>query len=157
MRSGASCVRLPEPFGFFIDRSLGGEVVASALRDAGEHVIVHADEFDDDAADVDWLGTVGKKRWVVLTKDARIRTNALEREACLHDWGRSRRTPVSWRGLLATRRSAEISHRCEGERAPSPASAIALSQLKDCSRACPPSCCWCSRRNTGWFASCSRS
>jgi predicted nuclease of predicted toxin-antitoxin system len=76
-------VRLREPFTFFIDRSLGGEVVAKALREAGERVVAHAEEFADDAADVEWLSVVGKKQWIVLTKDARIRTNALEREALL--------------------------------------------------------------------------
>ncbi len=58
-------------------------MVASALRGAGERVVVHDDAFDDDATDIEWLGAAGKKRWVVLTKDARIRTNALERGALL--------------------------------------------------------------------------
>jgi hypothetical protein len=46
-------------------------------------VVVHDDEFPPDARDVDWLTAVGAHGWVVLTKDARIRTNSLERETLL--------------------------------------------------------------------------
>lgn len=76
-------MRLAEPFTFFVDRSLGGAFVATAIREAGHAIVVHDDEFDPDARDVDWLRAVGERRWVVLTKDARIRTNALERGALL--------------------------------------------------------------------------
>jgi hypothetical protein len=73
-------VKLAEPFTFFVDRSLGGAFVTGALRDVRQAVVAHDDEFEPDARDVDWLRAVGKRGWVVLTKDARIRTNALERE-----------------------------------------------------------------------------
>ncbi len=76
-------MKLAEPFTFFVDRSLGGAFVAGALRHAGHAVVVHDDEFEPDARDVDWLQAVGARGWVVLTKDARIRTNALERRALL--------------------------------------------------------------------------
>jgi hypothetical protein len=76
-------VRLAEPFTFFVDRSLGGAFVAAAIREGGHPIVVHDDEFKPDARDVDWLRTVGARGWVVLTKDARIRTNALERGALL--------------------------------------------------------------------------
>jgi hypothetical protein len=76
-------VKLAEPFTLFVDRSLGGSFVAKALREAGQHVVAHDDEFEPNARDVDWLRVVGKRGWVVLTKDARIRTNGLEREALL--------------------------------------------------------------------------
>lgn len=68
---------------FFVDRSLGGEIVASALRTAGENVVIHDDVFEPNAADTTWLAEAGKRDWIVLTKDARIRTNALERTALL--------------------------------------------------------------------------
>jgi PIN like domain len=76
-------VKLAEPYTFFIDRSLGGSFVAGALREAGHDVMVHDDEFEPDARDVEWLEGVGKRGWVVLTKDARIRTNAIERSTLL--------------------------------------------------------------------------
>jgi hypothetical protein len=64
---------------FFIDRSLGSGIVADALREAGEVVTTHDVHFPPDTPDVAWLAAVGEKGWVVLTKDARIRTNQLER------------------------------------------------------------------------------
>jgi len=76
-------VKLAEPFTFFVDRSLGAAFVAGALRSAGHAVAVHDDHFAPDATDSDWLTAVGVRGWVVLTKDARIRTNSLEREMLL--------------------------------------------------------------------------
>jgi hypothetical protein len=38
-----SSARLPEPFTFFADRSLGRRVVVEALRAAGETVVAHDD------------------------------------------------------------------------------------------------------------------
>ncbi len=69
---------------FFIDRSLGRKVVAEALIAHGEQVVIHDDEFSQSTSDIAWLSKVGAKGWVVLTKDARIRTNALERQALLN-------------------------------------------------------------------------
>jgi hypothetical protein len=76
-------VRLVEPFTFFVDRSLGSGVVVQALRAAKERVLIHDDHFAADAPDTEWLMKVGAHGWVVLTKDARIRTNALERDALM--------------------------------------------------------------------------
>ena len=59
---------------------VGAVFVAGALREAGHVVLVHDDEFEPDARDVDWLQAVGQRGWVVLTKDARIRT--IIRAAC---------------------------------------------------------------------------
>lgn len=49
------------PVTFFLDRSLGKEIVAEALRVAGAHVEIHDDRFPPDAKDEDWLNEVG--RW----------------------------------------------------------------------------------------------
>ena len=66
---------------FFIDRSLGGRLVVQALRDAGARVEVHDDHFPQNTPDVDWLAEVGRRGWIVLSKDERIRRNPLERAA----------------------------------------------------------------------------
>lgn len=66
---------------FFIDRSLGRKFVAEALRDAGATVEVHDDHFPQTTPDVDWLTEVGRRGWVVLSKDERIRRNRIERAA----------------------------------------------------------------------------
>lgn len=67
----------PEPFTWFIDRSLGRKIAVD-LRAAGFHVEEHSAHFADDAPDVEWLGEVGRRGWVVLTKDKAVRRNALE-------------------------------------------------------------------------------
>lgn len=63
---------------FYLDRSLGRHQVADALRAAGARVEVHDDQFDQDCPDQDWLAEVGRRRWVVLTKDERIAYRRLE-------------------------------------------------------------------------------
>lgn len=83
MPSGPRSRRLPEPWVFFVDRSLGGKVVAEALRRLGERVEVHDDHFAKNVADDIWLAEVGAKGWVVLSKDDRIRRNPVERQALL--------------------------------------------------------------------------
>lgn len=81
MPSAARSRLLPEPWIFFLDRSLGGRLVSEALRASGETVEAHDIHFPKDASDVEWLGQVGSKGWVVLSKDDRIRLNEVERNA----------------------------------------------------------------------------
>ena len=81
MPSAARSRLLPEPWVFFLDRSLGSRLVADALRVRGEIVEAHDAHFAKDAADVEWLGAVGRKGWVVVSKDDRIRLNEVERMA----------------------------------------------------------------------------
>jgi hypothetical protein len=76
-RSGASSTNEPpEPLVVFVDRSLGNKIVAAALRLAGAAVEIHDDHFPTTAPDEDWLHEVGRRRWVVLTKDRGIRYRA---------------------------------------------------------------------------------
>jgi hypothetical protein len=70
----------PETITFFVDRSLGRQV-AEALRGAGADVEIHDAHFAEDTSDVDWIAEVGRRRWVVLTKDKGIRRKRLERRA----------------------------------------------------------------------------
>jgi uncharacterized protein with PIN domain len=70
-----------EPITFFIDRCLGSKRIAEALRNAGITVEIHSDHFDPSAEDVDWLPEVGKRGWIVLTKDANIGKRTLEKIA----------------------------------------------------------------------------
>lgn len=71
----------PQSITFFIDRCLGSKSIVEILRKAGITVEIHDEHFDKGAQDVDWLPEVGKKGWVVLTKDDRISKNHLERIA----------------------------------------------------------------------------
>lgn len=81
-RSGASS-KPPEPLVFFLDRSIGKLKVATALRQAGAQVAVHDDHFGQKTKDENWLKETGKKRWIVLTKDKRIRHHQRELEALM--------------------------------------------------------------------------
>ena len=66
---------------FFIDRCLGRNQLAESLRKWGVTVEVHDDHFSKAAQDVDWLPEVGKRGWIVLTKDSNIGKRSLERMA----------------------------------------------------------------------------
>jgi len=57
---------------------LGKHDVANALRSLDARVEVHADHFAPDTPDAQWLPVVGKKGWVVLTRDRHILTRTLE-------------------------------------------------------------------------------
>ena len=72
-----------EPLVFFLDRSLGKEIIANALRAAGADLRIHDDLFAQDARDQDWLPEVGKQGWIVLTKDSHIKHRLVERTALL--------------------------------------------------------------------------
>lgn len=66
---------------FFLDHQIGRFQVAEALRAVGAKVEVHLDHFAGDMPDVDWIPEVGRRGWVLITKDQNIRRNPLERAA----------------------------------------------------------------------------
>jgi predicted nuclease of predicted toxin-antitoxin system len=85
---GSHPLRAPDrsritPFILFLDRNLGKKIVADALRQAGADVRVHDDHFSANARDEEWLSEVGRRQWVVLTKDTRIRYHEIERMALI--------------------------------------------------------------------------
>jgi hypothetical protein len=66
---------------FFLDYQIGRFIVAQALRQAGARVEVHLDHFPQAAPDTDWIPEIGRRDWVLITKDQNIRRNPLERAA----------------------------------------------------------------------------
>ncbi|GAB1540925.1 hypothetical protein NUACC21_35940 [Scytonema sp. NUACC21] len=66
---------------FFVDRCLGSKRVVETLRNSGVSIEIHDDHFPRDAQDVDWLPEVGKRGWVILTKDAKIGKRTSEKFA----------------------------------------------------------------------------
>ena len=66
---------------FFIDRCLGKHPILEKLREAGISVEIHDDHFLPNTLDADWIPKIGEWGWVILTKDARIARNTLERQA----------------------------------------------------------------------------
>jgi predicted nuclease of predicted toxin-antitoxin system len=81
--SDASSPSPPERLVFFVDRSLGRKIIPDTLRAAGEEVRVHDDFFPQNAKDEVWLTDVGRRGWVVLTKDKQIRYREVEIHALL--------------------------------------------------------------------------
>jgi hypothetical protein len=57
---------------FFTDRDLGKRF-PEILSAAGLHVKRHADHFAPDCPDEKWLEEIGKRGWVAITHDRRIR------------------------------------------------------------------------------------
>lgn len=80
-RSASKSKRQPSRLVFFIDRSLGSRLVPDALRKAGAQVEIHDDHFAQDEEDPVWLDAVGRKGWIVLTRDTRIRRRTIEKRA----------------------------------------------------------------------------
>ena len=72
--------RLDTPV-FFLDRNLGHEDVAAALRARGACVEEHDRHFPRNAPDHAWLPEVGRRGWAVITQDTRIRYRSAERVA----------------------------------------------------------------------------
>lgn len=57
---------------YFTDRDLGN-IFPDILAAAGLHVERHRDHFRPDCPDEEWLEAVGRKGWIAVTHDARIR------------------------------------------------------------------------------------
>lgn len=52
-----------------------------AIEDRGLACEKHLDHFAPGVVDVDWLPVIARRGWSLLTTDARIRSNTLEKEA----------------------------------------------------------------------------
>ena len=71
----------PDEPTFCVDEALGKRVVAQALRDAGVRVELLIDHHSPGTPDAEWLADVGRRGWVVLTKDKRMRFRPAEQIA----------------------------------------------------------------------------
>ncbi len=69
-------------FVYFTDRDLGKRF-PEILRSGGLTVERHADHFAHDTPDETWLEAVGKRGWIALTHDRRIRYKPNERDAVM--------------------------------------------------------------------------
>ena len=70
---------------FFVDRCLGNKLIVETLRNSGITVEIHDDHFHKGAQDVDWVPEIGKRGWVVLTKDAKIGKRTSEKNAVVSE------------------------------------------------------------------------
>ena len=65
----------------FIDRCAWSNRLGDALTKASIQFTPHHDHFEQACLDVDWLPVVGKKGWVVVTRDKNIRRKPNELQA----------------------------------------------------------------------------
>lgn len=73
---------LPQPsYVSFLDKNLGRYDVRDALRAAGYSVEVLTDHFAENTPDTVWLPAVGRRKWIILTKDKMVRRRPLELRA----------------------------------------------------------------------------
>jgi hypothetical protein len=80
--SGASSTsRPPEGFSLYLDESVDGETLVAALIAANVRVERATRNFPRGTPDEVWLPEVGRRGWIVLTRDKRIRYRTLERVA----------------------------------------------------------------------------
>jgi len=79
--AASSISKPPEPVTFFLDESLDSASVVTALQEAGAAVERLTQHFPKGTPDEVWLTEAGRKAWVVLTRDKRIRYRYLERLA----------------------------------------------------------------------------
>jgi len=66
----------PRELVFFTDRDLGRQL-PSTLRAAGIRVERHDDHFGVETPDDEWIGEIGRRGWIAVTRDARIRYSPL--------------------------------------------------------------------------------
>lgn len=67
---------------YFTDRDLGKQF-GSILTSGGLAVERHADHFAHDTPDEVWLAEIGRRGWIALTHDGRIRYKPTERDAVM--------------------------------------------------------------------------
>jgi hypothetical protein len=87
-QSGGSTTRpsLPEDFVLYLDENLHNcKPILDALTQQGVKHERHGSHFSAGTEDTIWLPFVGKRGWLLVTKDKRIRFNELERAAVLEN------------------------------------------------------------------------
>lgn len=57
----------------FVDRDTWSRALDGALREAGIPFVAYRDHFAPNAPDVEWVAEVGRRRWIVVTRDQAIR------------------------------------------------------------------------------------
>jgi len=72
----------------FVDRNLGRRKIPDRLRQVHPNVITHDEIFAQNTDDEVWLKEAGRKRWIVLTKDERIRRKPGEQIAIVRSGAR---------------------------------------------------------------------
>jgi hypothetical protein len=83
LSGSSSSSESPSPPSIFCDRSLGRHKVPGRLRQVHSDVIAHDELFGQDTDDEVWLAEAGRRSWIVLMKEDRIRYRPGEQTAIL--------------------------------------------------------------------------
>ena len=79
---GQGGIAAPREIIIFLDENhCRNRHVIDAIEGSGIRCEKHLDHFPAGTPDIDWLPELGRLGWCLLTTDARIRSNHLEREA----------------------------------------------------------------------------
>jgi hypothetical protein len=110
--------RRPPPPEFFVDRSLGRYAVPDAVRAVGYEVhtlaSVYGEQEGQSVDDVTWLREAGRRNWVVLLKDDRVRRRPAERDALID--ARLRVFCLTNAGLRGGGAGTEVHHQHQPDR-----------------------------------------
>ncbi|QQE66722.1 hypothetical protein GFS31_34220 [Leptolyngbya sp. BL0902] len=63
---------------FFLDENLLGKQIAESLKASGVRVEMLSDHFPKQTPDVEWLAEVGRRGWLVLSRDTSVGINIPE-------------------------------------------------------------------------------
>jgi len=77
----------PHEIVYFTDRDLGHQF-PEILRAAGLRVERHDDHFGQLTSDAEWIADVGRRGWVAITRDKRIRYSPLALETLMQSRAR---------------------------------------------------------------------
>jgi hypothetical protein len=64
---------------FFLDRSIGKNIVARALREHGARIEPHDDHFERNTEEPRWIAEVSRRGWAIITKDRRTAGSGIVR------------------------------------------------------------------------------
>ena len=72
---------LPDPFAYtyFLDESISGRTLVSAMRTAGYSVKLLSEEFGRGTPDPEWMPVAIQRQWVLISKDDRWRYRSEEK------------------------------------------------------------------------------
>jgi hypothetical protein len=76
-------VTRPDAPTFYIDESIASKILIKALRDRGEIVQCVGEIIPRGSPDEGWLRICGENRWIVLTRDKKMRYKKLERDSLI--------------------------------------------------------------------------
>lgn len=73
----------PDQIILYLDSNLGNRKAPGILRQRGINFEIHNDHLQPDAPDEDWIDLCSRRNWVAVTKDLRLKYNAVAKQTIL--------------------------------------------------------------------------